>query len=167
MNFSRIVSTNSLMYTEIDLLNIKGKGHIMDPVSLATSAVGMLIPYLVKGGEAVAKKAVDESFELAGKLYRNIRDKFAGDAYARETLKRVEENPESESRKAALAGVLEEKINEDASFGTDLEKILALAKELGGDQINQTINLSGNAKAGNINMIGKVNGNIDINRKSG
>jgi hypothetical protein len=129
--------------------------------------MGMLMPYLIKGGEAVAKKAVDESIEMAGKLYQLVREKFSKDPYASETLKRVEENPNSDSRKAALAGVLEEKIKEEPSFGADLEKLLALAKELGGDQISQNINISDHSKAGDINMIGKVNGNIDLSRKTG
>lgn len=137
----------------------------MDPVTLATSVVGILMPYLVKGGEAIAKKAVDATIEKAGQLYQTLKQKFSDDPYAKETLKRVEEEPNSESRKAALTGVLEEKIKADPSLASELEKFLALAKELKGDQITQTVKVSGKAKTGNITTIGKVDGNIDMSHK--
>jgi hypothetical protein len=138
----------------------------MEPISIATSVIGMLIPYLVKGGEAIAKKTVDATIEKAGQLYEIIKKKLSDDPYAKETLKRVEEEPNSESRKAALEGVLEEKIKADPALASELEKFLALAKELKGDQISQNIKVSGNSKTGNITAIGKVEGNLDLSQKS-
>ena len=137
----------------------------MEPITLATSVVGMLMPYLIKGGEAVAKKAIDESFQLASQLYQKVKEKFSNDSYAKETLKRVKENPDSEARKAALTGVLEEKIKDEPTFGAELEKLLALTKDLGGDSIDQTVNVSGKAKTGNITTIGKVSGNVDMSQR--
>ena len=139
----------------------------MDPVTLATSVVGILMPYLIKGGETIAKKAVDETIEKAGQLYQTIKQKFSGDPYAKETLKRVEEDPNSEARQAALTGVLEEKIKSDPALASELEQFLALAKELTSDQINQSVKVSGNAKTGNITTIGKMDGNIDMSHKKG
>lgn len=124
------------------------------------------MPYLLKGGEAIAKKAIDETIEKAGQLYQTIKQKFSDDPYAKETLKRVEDEPSSESRKMALEGVLEEKIKSDGALATELEKFLVMAKEMTGDQINQTIKLSGNVKTGNITTIGKLDGNIDMSNKN-
>ena len=139
----------------------------MDPVTLATSVVGILMPYLIKGGETIAKKAVDATFEKAGQLYQTLKQKFSNDPYAKETLKRVEEDPNSEARQAALTGVLEEKIKSDPALASELEQFLALAKELTSDQINQSVKVSGNAKTGNITTIGKMDGNIDMSHKKG
>lgn len=138
----------------------------MDPVTLATSVIGLLMPYLIKGGESIAKKAVDETIEHAGQLYNTVKQKLSDDPYAKETLKRVEEDPDSVSRKAALQGVLEEKIKADPALASELERYLALAKELTGDKIAQTIKVSGNVKTGNITAIGKVEGNVDLSQKS-
>jgi hypothetical protein len=134
----------------------------MDGMALATTIVGFISPYLMKEGEAITKKAFDETSKIAGKLYETIKNKFSDDGYAKETLKRFEEDPKSESRKAALSGVIEEKIAKDPSLATELEKLIVLAKELAGEQITQTVTVTGQARTGNITSIGKVEGNIDI-----
>jgi hypothetical protein len=134
----------------------------MEPGTLITSVIGVLMPYLIKGGEAIAKSAVDESFQLASKLYKTIKKKFSDDSYAKETLRRIKENPVSEVRKSALAGVLEEKIEADPDFKITLEKLLAITKNSESNTINQNVEVSGNARTGNVTTIGKVNGKVDI-----
>lgn len=134
----------------------------MEPITLATTVVGLIMPYL----KAIAQKAGDVSIEKVGQLYKMIKEKLSGDSYAEETLKRIEEDPNSASRKAALEGVLDEKIKADPTFASELEKFIALAKELQGDKISQSIKVSDNAKTGNITAIGKVEGNVDLSQKS-
>lgn len=86
----------------------------MDWQQVATTAAALLtplLPYLVKAGEK------------AKTLYEAVRKKFAGDAYAEETLKRAAEKPESEGRRAALTEVVAEKAEADHAFGQELARL--------------------------------------------
>jgi len=97
----------------------------------ATALLTPLLPYLVKAGEKAAEEAGKKfgaaAWEKAEALYKAIREKFAGDAYAEETLKRAAEKPDSEGRRAALAEVLTEKAKSDSRFGQQLARLTQVA----------------------------------------
>ena len=85
----------------------------MDATNLALTVVGLITPYLAQAGEVVAKKAGEAAWIKMKELYSRVKDGMEGDDYAQQTLKRLEEKPQSETRQQALAGVLEEKMQED------------------------------------------------------
>jgi len=100
----------------------------MSVQAIAVAATALLGPYLAKAGEAFAKKAGEKLAEKAGALYQAVKKKFKGDAYAEQTLARVEEKPELEGRQAALKEVLTEKLEEDADFAETVRRLVEEAK---------------------------------------
>jgi hypothetical protein len=126
----------------------------MDIQAISTAAIALLSPYLAKAGGAFAEKAGEKLAEKAGALYQAVRAKFESDAYAKQTLARVEEKPESEGRKATFQEVLSEKLEEDADFAevvrhlveeakaADTRKVIAFGERsvaVGGDVSGSTI----------------------------
>ncbi len=97
---------------------------MIDPMT--TAAVALLAPYLAKAGEEVAQKVGDAAWQMAASLYQAIRRKFTKDqdAYAQQTLQRLKEQPTNEARQAALADVLNEKVQADPSFAQELKQLV-------------------------------------------
>lgn len=96
--------------------------------TVAAAAISILVPYLSEAGKGFAKKFGEKMAEKAGDLYQAIKNKFAGDAYAEQTLGRVEEKPDSETRKSTLEEVLAEKLQEDTDFAQLLQRLIDEAK---------------------------------------
>jgi hypothetical protein len=137
----------------------------MDPGTIALAAVTVLAPYFAKAGEAVAGKVGEAAWEKMKAVYTAVKGKLTGDPYAEETLKRVEEEPQSGSRQAALASVLEDKIKTDASFGQNLLRLVEEAKKSGAQEVvTQTLTVSGTV-VGDTTQIGKVGGDVNIGPK--
>jgi hypothetical protein len=128
---------------------------MVEPVSLAATAVVLLAPYLVKAGEAFAEKAGEALAEKTGALYRTIKGKFTNDSYAEQTLLRLEESPDSKGRQTALEHLLAEKMEEDSAFAEQVQRLIEEAKAadtrniisygersvaIGGDVTNSNIN---------------------------
>jgi hypothetical protein len=137
----------------------------MDPLTLATLAVNLVAPYLAKAGEAIAKQAGETAWEKLTAVYGTVKDKLAGDAYAEESLARLEAEPESAGRQAALVGVLEEKIKADSDFAETLQTLLDQARQAGAEKLTQQVTVSGRARTGNITQIGKIEGNVDLSQE--
>lgn len=131
----------------------------MDPATLATSTVALIVPYLAKAGEAIAAKAGQAVWDsFAGKakaLYDGIKAKFAGDEDAATALKQLENKPDSEGRQASLKEVLEGKIQADPTFADMLSQLVAEVKQSGGDTITQTLQICGGL-IGKVTQIGKA-----------
>jgi hypothetical protein len=98
----------------------------MDIAQIAITAAALLAPYLVKAGEAAAKKAGETAWEKVESLYQAMRGKFAADEddYAEKTLQRLEEQPTSEVRQASLADILTEKAEADPTFARELAQLV-------------------------------------------
>ena len=98
---------------------------MIDP-TITTAAAALLAPYLAKAGEEIAQKAGDAAWNMAASLYHAIKQKFTADqdAYAQQTLQRLEEQPTNEARQAALADVLHEKAQADPSFAQELKRLV-------------------------------------------
>jgi hypothetical protein len=113
----------------------------MDPITIATGAVSMLIPYLANKGETIIKKVGKEKWkklkEKTKSIFSAIKDKFEGNEYAVQTLKRMEEKPEDEGRQSAMKDVLMEILTEDEKFQKILSQLLNDAKQTGGDKFIQ------------------------------
>lgn len=109
-------------------------------VAIATTTIlTPLLPYLIKAGEKAAeeigKKLGVAAWEKAKALYETIRAKFAGDAYAEETLRRVAEKPTDEGRRSALQSVLTEKAEADHDFGQQLARLVEEVQSSPGDTL--------------------------------
>lgn len=106
------------------------RGAVMEPAALGTMAVGILAPYLAEAGSVAAKELGKGAAAQVEGLIEAIRRKFGADqdAYAGQTLARLEEQPATESRKRALADVLAEKAEADDGFKDELERIVAAAR---------------------------------------
>lgn len=129
----------------------------MNIESLATAALALLGPYLAKASEAFAKKAGEQLIGKIAALYQAIKDKFKGDDHAEQTLARLEQDPESKRRQAALEDVLIEKMEQDAEFAEKVRQLVVESEQVGGgDVITQRLSVSG--KAGDIVQVGKMTG---------
>lgn len=122
--------------------------------TIATQVVGMIVPYLIQAGKATLESVVPQVLDA-------IRKQFKGDAYAKQTLKRLEAKPEDKSRAGALEMILAEKMNADRKFAALLEGYVKSAERPTSEVINQNITLNGGSEVrGNITQIGKQ----EINR---
>lgn len=73
----------------------------MDVTALATAAMSILSPYLTKAAEAAAKKAGESATDGAGRLYRWLKDKLAGQR-ANEALEDLRAQPQDGDVQATL-----------------------------------------------------------------
>lgn len=127
----------------------------MDPV--ITNAVALLAPYLAQAGQEIAQKAGDAAWQMATSLYEAIHHKFTKDqdAFAQQTLQRLQEQPTNEVRQAALADVLDEKAQLDPSFAQLLKQLVRDTTQAQG--INQFLTqLYDNAQVEKIINIGQI-----------
>lgn len=114
----------------------------MDPVSLAGAVVALLGPYLARIAGRVADAGGDELARAAlpkiGRLYEAIRRRLAPGTYEGNLLAGVEERPEHEGRRRALADALAETLERDERFASELEQLVEDARaEHAGLQINR------------------------------
>jgi hypothetical protein len=138
----------------------------MDPITLAASVVALLAPYLTRVGEQLTDKAVDATVNTAEMLYQKVKEKFSKDEYARQTLERLEQEPESTSRQAATTAVLEEQVKSDPVFAEALQKTIAEEAKEAGPSIRQSVNVSGsNNRTRDINQFGTVTGEVDLSKR--
>jgi hypothetical protein len=122
----------------------------MDPATLATSVIAFLAPFLARTGKAAMDKIGSDVAEAASSqvksLYETIKRRLAGDDYAAQSLKRLEEKPDQEERQAALKGVLKELLVADAEFQSAVARMVAEAQRAGG-AAGTTILVSGSGSA--------------------
>lgn len=139
----------------------------MDPITLATSAIGFLAPYLAKAGKFVAEEA-GPALQKVKAIHKAVKEALADDALGKQTLERVEQNPEElETWQDSLTKLLETKIKGDAALAETLQKLLVEAEKAGAEKtITQSVNLSDSAKVGNITQIGEVGGDVDLSKKA-
>jgi hypothetical protein len=109
-----------------------------DWLAIATTAVGILTPFVKKTGEKVAEKAGEAIFGL-------VKDKLKRDEEAKNTLKNFEEKPERYG--TALADILREKAKADPGFGAALRKLVEVADEQNVNTVTQIARGTGIAQA--------------------
>jgi hypothetical protein len=125
--------------------------------TIATAAVALVAPYLSKAAEAAASEAGKAVLKTGEHIYQAIRDKFSTkqDAYADQTLSRLQQDPENEGRQSALVQVLVELAKEDPNFAHEIQQLVQSAKQDG--QVNQFMTqVYGNAWVGKITNIGEI-----------
>lgn len=92
----------------------------MDPITLVTSAVTLLSPYVAKGAEEFAKDLGKDAAQKTKELYTYLKNKFNADSEESQVLSLFEKKPEK--YEDALTDVLQERARSDSEFASELEK---------------------------------------------
>jgi len=135
----------------------------MDPITIASSAIALLTPYLAKAGEEVSKKAVSAAWEKVTEIHKAIKDRLAQekDKYPKETLKRYEKEPAK--RKQAMQETLAEILEKDPAFAKKLVIMLKDADKAGAGTVFNTNVFGG--EVGEIINIETLQQGLTINKK--
>jgi hypothetical protein len=110
----------------------------MEPTALATTAVALLSPYIVKAGEKTAEKLGEMLPAGVGKVWTAITGRFKGKSAAEEATVDLVANPEDEDNQAAFRKQLKKVLDVDPSFMAELAELLAAVQPERGDQIINT-----------------------------
>ena len=95
----------------------------MDPVTgLVSGVMSVLMPYVVKGAQEFARVAGEAAYTKARQLLDTLKARLAGDKEASDNLARLEEKPDR--YRAAVEDILKEKVAQDPSLATELERLL-------------------------------------------
>jgi len=103
----------------------------MDPVTIATLAVTLLVPYVKKAAEEFAGEAGKAVFNKVGALFAVLKQHVGGDTAGRDTISRFEESPER--YRPFLEDVLKEKLDADEKFRSEVARLLAEIRDAGPD----------------------------------
>lgn len=107
----------------------------MDPITLATVAVGMLVTFITKAGEQLADRAGERvgqaTADVTGRLYTRIKERLSRDQYDAQLLKGVENSPDSPARRKNLETGLAELLERDPAFASEVEELVNEAKASG------------------------------------
>lgn len=125
-------------------------------MEIAAAAVALLAPYLAEAGKSIAGKAGDAAAAGIAALHERLRHRFRDDddAYAQQSLTRLEEEPADERRQRALADVLAEKAEADAAFAEELRELVGTAS--GGRPVNEFLVEVYGGEVGKIVQIGQA-----------
>jgi hypothetical protein len=107
----------------------------MDPTTIATTAVTVLTPYVVKAGEKTAEKLGEMLPAGVGKVWKAIAGRFKGKAAAEEAAADLVAQPEDEDNQAAFRKQLKKVLEADRGFMAELSQLLASVQPERGDQI--------------------------------
>ena len=87
-----------------------------------------------------------------GDLCQSVADSFKGDASAQQTLAGAQEKPDSKARQAALQAAIAEKMEDDADFAKEIQRLVETIKKEGVgsafDQQGQTVQTQTNIAGG-------------------
>ena len=106
----------------------------MDLLDIAAFAA----PFVAKGAEFFSKTVGEKLGGMVGDLCRSVADRSKGDAGAQQTLAAAREKPDSKARQLALQAAIAEKMEDDADFAEEIQKLIdAIKKEGAGSVFNQ------------------------------
>jgi hypothetical protein len=122
----------------------------MEPVTLATAAIGLLVPFLKSFGGKVLERVGDAASDRVFALYERIKRRLSGDDYDEQLLIGVEKDSESESRQRNLGDRLAELLANDPEFARDIKELVSSAREAGAPitAVNTGIVAGGNVVQG-------------------
>ncbi len=111
----------------------------MDLLGIAALAA----PFVAKGAEVFSKTVGEKLGGLVGDLSGSVADRFKGDASAQQALAGAQEKPDSKARQAALQAAIAEKMEDDADFAEEIQRLVETIKKEGAgsvfDQRGQTV----------------------------
>src|SRR5262245_47602941 len=114
---------------------------MFDPITLATAAVAALSPYFVAGAKKFAEKAGEEAFEGSRKLLTWLRGNLSKekDGDLEKALNRLEADPGSADKAAALRVSLTEFLTANPGLQSQLKSLLPSPGQVAASQIASTI----------------------------
>jgi hypothetical protein len=130
----------------------------MDPVTIATTAVAALIPYLGEAGKKFAGKVGEAAFEKTGELYVWLKQRLGGKPAAGTALDDLAQAPDDPDNAASLRKELKKLLAEDADLLRELSGRLGPATQ---ENIAFNNQIAGNV--GSITQIGKA-GDVHIGK---
>jgi hypothetical protein len=126
--------------------------ELVDPVTLATAVVGLMLPVLKRVGEGVADAAGEAALPAAKRLYTALKERLGAGSYQHSQLKAVEERPDSEGRRQALQTALVELFEENPDVAQELEPLVKAAEAEAG--VSFTAQESGAVAGRDVNIQG-------------
>ena len=110
----------------------------MEPLTIATTAVAFLSPYLVKAGEKAAEEVGKKLPEAAARVWNAIMTRFRGNVVAEAAVKDLAEKPGDQLNQSTFANQLRKALEAEPAFVSDLVRLLEEAKRQSGDTISNT-----------------------------
>jgi hypothetical protein len=110
----------------------------MEPVTIATTAVALLSPYLMKAGEKAAETIGEKLPANVGKVWTAITSKFRGQPAAEAVTADLVAQPNDEDNQTAFRIQLKKVLETDPSFMAKLAQLLSAVQPERGDQILNT-----------------------------
>jgi tetratricopeptide (TPR) repeat protein len=131
----------------------RGEGANPDWLGLAIAA-----PFIAKGAEVFSNIVGETLSEAVGDLCRSVVDRLKGDSSAEKALAEAQAKPDSKIKQTALQAAIAGKMEEDADFAEQIEKLVkTIQKESAGSAFNQrgqTVN------GPQTNIAGSVQGSV-------
>jgi hypothetical protein len=142
----------------------KGGNWLMDNTEIATAAMAILVSFLSKPAESLAREAGEAAWNKAGELVDAIRSRLVAqeDDYYQQTMERFEQKPES--RQGAMQEVLVELLDEDPQFAQSLSQLIRELNSSGGGTVFNTSIYGG--EVGEIINIDTLEGDLSISKHS-
>ena len=137
----------------------------MDPITLAQSAIGVLVPYLVKAGIAVVEEA-GPVWEKVKSVHAAVKSALKDDGLGQQALEQVEKEPENEAWQPALADRLATALKQNETLAEELQKLVTDAESAGAEHFEINVSMSDNAKVGTMTNISKA-GDVNIGAPKG
>jgi hypothetical protein len=110
----------------------------MDSVTLATTAVAFLSPYLVKASEKAAEEVGKKLPDLVGKIWNAITARFKGNAVAEEAVQDFVAKLDDPLNQSAFANQLRKILEANPVFAAELVRLLEGAQRKSGDTVIMT-----------------------------
>ena len=135
-------------------------------ITLLASATWPVIQPFISAGLTKATEKIGES--IPGKIWETIKNKFEAKAETQKVLADLQTNPKDDDIQGAFRYQLKQFLQEDASFATDLGKLLEAA---GSDFKGQVIGDGALAQGNGATAVGKggiyIGGNArDVNDRN-
>jgi hypothetical protein len=112
----------------------------MDPVTIATAAVSLLLPFFKSVGGQLAQRVGQDLGDAArrtvNRLYDTIRARVAGDRFATEALASVAQQPDDQRGQGALQYALTHIVAADPAFGQALAALIEEAGAAGANVVD-------------------------------
>jgi hypothetical protein len=130
----------------------------MDPISLATGAVALLIPFLAQMGGRVAEHMGDALARsgptMVEQLYQRVRARVTGEPYAEQALQRLEQQPDNDRRQRAFEDALADLLQAEPAFAEDIRRLVEDASHITQTNYTQITDAGTVAVEGDVNLRG-------------
>jgi hypothetical protein len=100
----------------------------MDPVTIATAAVSLLVPYLNTAANKAAEVLGEKSVALAHQLFGFLRTKFRDDTSMLGAIEDLSEAPQDSDRQIVVRRLLAKAMQQDAQLTEEISKLVGGAE---------------------------------------